>query len=597
MTSPNVVVSAPSQLFTLPNSFAAIAGGSIYIGQINTDPTVAANQIQVYVQNDDGSTTAVSQPISIGGGGYPEYNGVVAKFVTVEGQSMAVLDANGVQQFYYPDVLKYDPDQLRVTLASAAGATYVGYENQYIGGLATTLASQMNNSIHNLVEFGAVSGTDCTVAFKAAIASGCQILYIPRGTWGYSARLDFGGMRVMGAGPYANTGSRLLCLDAAGIIACGTGAHWSCCLIDGNGSGSTNGIGEYGFILGGSYSQFMHCEVMSVRNFKKYGFILDAAQNSSLLKIDTQNNAVNFLFVNGVRNILAMQCHGALDIDPTTGRIPTHRNMLWTNIAGDPNFNGTTLAAGNSRIQILQGIFEYGNYADCNIEIAHAGQNDASSNKFEHVEISNAVVDMVRVTDGKCFFDDCSFIGTDTQPSIHIGPTGISRVNKDGSFGAQGGGKFTPYLGVTTDAGGIFICPGGLPLRQDFNQRGSGAGWQSFQSATAVWDPVSHRTAVTHTAANTGTYLRVYSANTPAVITQGQLFRLKGFIEIASGAAPRIEWGATGNTFHQIAGASSVASGFEFYYRTVGDELPLIYVLANDANGEFFVSAFEVYLM
>ncbi|WP_413724624.1 phage tailspike protein [Sodalis sp. RH16] len=127
MAIPNVVVSAPSQLFTLPNSFAAVAGGSIYIGQINTDPTVAANQIQVYVQNNDGSTTAVSQPISIGAGGYPEYNGSVSKFVTVEGQSMAVLDANGVQQFYYPDVLKYDPDQLSVSLAEQNGAQLVGF--------------------------------------------------------------------------------------------------------------------------------------------------------------------------------------------------------------------------------------------------------------------------------------------------------------------------------------------------------------------------------------------------------------------------------------------------------------------------------------
>ncbi|WP_413724634.1 phage tailspike protein [Sodalis sp. RH16] len=126
MTIPNVVVSAPSQLFTLPSSFAAIAGGSIYIGQINTDPTVAANQIQVYVQNDDGSTNAVSQPISIGAGGYPEHNGAVAKFVTVEGQSMAVLDANGVQQFYYPDVLKYDPEQLRYDLGLSNGSSLVG---------------------------------------------------------------------------------------------------------------------------------------------------------------------------------------------------------------------------------------------------------------------------------------------------------------------------------------------------------------------------------------------------------------------------------------------------------------------------------------
>ena len=126
MAIPNVVVSAPSQLFTLPNSFAAIAGGSIYIGQIGTDPTVPANQIQVYVQNDEGGTTAVSQPISIGAGGYPEYNGEVAKFVTVEGQSMAVLDANGVQVYYFPDILKYDPDQFKTLLSDADGLKYIG---------------------------------------------------------------------------------------------------------------------------------------------------------------------------------------------------------------------------------------------------------------------------------------------------------------------------------------------------------------------------------------------------------------------------------------------------------------------------------------
>jgi len=102
MAIPNVVVSAPSQLFTLPNSFAAIAGGSIYIGRVDTDPTVAANQIQVYVQNTDGSTTAVSQPISIGAGGYPEYNGQIAQFITAKSHSMAIYDSNGNLSGSYP---------------------------------------------------------------------------------------------------------------------------------------------------------------------------------------------------------------------------------------------------------------------------------------------------------------------------------------------------------------------------------------------------------------------------------------------------------------------------------------------------------------
>lgn len=114
----NIVVSAPSQLFTMPRSFKAVANGKIYIGQIDTDPVNPANQIQVYLENEDGSHVPVAQPLIINAGGYPVYNGQIAKFVTVQGHSMAVYDSYGTQQFYYPNVLKYDPDQLRADLQS-----------------------------------------------------------------------------------------------------------------------------------------------------------------------------------------------------------------------------------------------------------------------------------------------------------------------------------------------------------------------------------------------------------------------------------------------------------------------------------------------
>uniref|UniRef100_UPI001FCF1E81 phage head-binding domain-containing protein n=1 Tax=Escherichia coli TaxID=562 RepID=UPI001FCF1E81 len=109
----NVVVSMPSQLFTMASSFKAVANGKIYIGKIDTDPVNPENQIQVYVENEDGSHIPVSQPIIINTAGYPVYNGQIAKFVTVQGHSMAVYDAYGAQQFYFPNVLKYEPDQLR----------------------------------------------------------------------------------------------------------------------------------------------------------------------------------------------------------------------------------------------------------------------------------------------------------------------------------------------------------------------------------------------------------------------------------------------------------------------------------------------------
>lgn len=127
----NIVVSMPSQLFTMPRSFKAVANGKIYIGQIDTDPVNPANQIPVYLENEDGSHVQVAQPLIINAGGYPVYNGQIAKFVTVQGHSMAVYDAYGAQQFYYQNVLKYDPDQFPAKLSShnPPGASLVGLPN------------------------------------------------------------------------------------------------------------------------------------------------------------------------------------------------------------------------------------------------------------------------------------------------------------------------------------------------------------------------------------------------------------------------------------------------------------------------------------
>ncbi|WP_112929940.1 phage tailspike protein [Escherichia coli] len=126
----NVVVSMPSQLFTMARSFKAVANGKIYIGKIDTDPVNPENQIQVYVENEDDSHIPVSQPIIINAAGYPVYNGQIAKFVTVQGHSMAVYDAYGSQQFYFPNVLKYDPDQLSVML----NLSWLRGMNGFLGG-------------------------------------------------------------------------------------------------------------------------------------------------------------------------------------------------------------------------------------------------------------------------------------------------------------------------------------------------------------------------------------------------------------------------------------------------------------------------------
>lgn len=148
---PNVVVSMPSQLFTLARSFKAAANGRIYIGKIDTDPTIPENQIQVYLENEDGSLVPMAQPIMINAGGYPVYGGQIAKFVTVEGHSMAVYDAYGVQQFYFQNVLKYDPDQFANRLKDPYGAGYISnVYNHYdtTAEIKSIEVSALTNAIH-----------------------------------------------------------------------------------------------------------------------------------------------------------------------------------------------------------------------------------------------------------------------------------------------------------------------------------------------------------------------------------------------------------------------------------------------------------------
>ena len=183
----NVVVSMPSQLFTMARSFKAVANGKIYIGKIDTDPVNPENQIQVYVENEDGSHVPVSQPIIINAAGYPVYNGQIAKFVTVQGHSMAVYDAYGTQQFYYPNILKYDPDQFRHELegefASGAFPETVKYKYglpSVVDGAVFRNVQEKLDDFVNVLDFGAKGDgvTDDSAAFSNAAATGKKV-FIP----------------------------------------------------------------------------------------------------------------------------------------------------------------------------------------------------------------------------------------------------------------------------------------------------------------------------------------------------------------------------------------------------------------------------------
>ncbi|HGA1568424.1 phage tailspike protein [Escherichia coli] len=205
----NVIVSMPSQLFTMARSFKAVANGKIYIGKIDTDPVNPENQIQVYVENEDGSHVPVAQPIIINAGGYPVYNGQIAKFVTVQGHSMAVYDAYGAQQFYFPNVLKYDPDQLENRLSGHDGAKFIGYGE-----------SNVYDTLRKTPQYYGAKGdgvNDDTDALQAAINT--LDVNIPPGTYLFSTLAIPDGCVINGSGYTQTTLKQISGTNSTAVIA------------------------------------------------------------------------------------------------------------------------------------------------------------------------------------------------------------------------------------------------------------------------------------------------------------------------------------------------------------------------------------------
>lgn len=146
----NTVISMPSQLFTASRSFKALANGKVYVGQVDTDPTIPSNQIQVYIENEDGSKVPVSQPLVINAAGFIVYGGQIVKIVADSNYSMAVYDAYGTKEFYFPDLLKYNPDQFIPELADPDSTVIIaGTEANKIAYAATITANM--NTVQELI--------------------------------------------------------------------------------------------------------------------------------------------------------------------------------------------------------------------------------------------------------------------------------------------------------------------------------------------------------------------------------------------------------------------------------------------------------------
>ena len=97
-------VTNPYEYFADPEKPKALAGGEVYFGLPTYDPLQPENRKRVYIAQEDGETIAISQPVSLGNGGVPMYNGSPVILLVDGPYSMRVLDKNGASKYYAPKV-------------------------------------------------------------------------------------------------------------------------------------------------------------------------------------------------------------------------------------------------------------------------------------------------------------------------------------------------------------------------------------------------------------------------------------------------------------------------------------------------------------
>lgn len=398
--TPNVVIGMPSQLFTMARSFKAVANGKIYIGKIDTDPVNPENQIQVYIENEDGSHVPVSQPIIINAAGYPVYNGQIAKFVTVQGHSMAVYDAYGVQQFYFPNVLKYDPDQFRTIIESNYGAGHVGTSS----GL--TIQQLIDSFIVVTPQMFGESGksNDSTIAINSALdyleSLGGGIIYLPPGKYYVSIE---------------NSGHNYSCIRVpANVTFCGAGAGSTIIqrlptergmdgvLITNKYYDTRTGYGAAGNIV---FRDFTITDG-SATPTRDYGDLigLGHSKNVTIERVEQGRHDQHFVDIAGSTDVTVKDCHGSCDmeVDHITWNCDIQIDSAQPNAILGIKADGTP-----STNIIISGNKLQNKSSNLQIETGHAG------GVYRNIIISDNILD-------GAYFQDSSVIGCNSTTATII---------------------------------------------------------------------------------------------------------------------------------------------------------------------------------
>jgi hypothetical protein len=100
------------QYFPMVSVSTSVGAGSLYIGDVDTDPTIVGNQKTISALKEDGSLVVITQPVTLSAGGIPLYNGSPVSLYVAGNYSTTILDINGAQIYYVPSFFRIQGDPL-----------------------------------------------------------------------------------------------------------------------------------------------------------------------------------------------------------------------------------------------------------------------------------------------------------------------------------------------------------------------------------------------------------------------------------------------------------------------------------------------------